>query len=60
MTEIKTTSDLLQILTPHEIDVLRTRFGLSEKLDTTTAIPPKGSTGDDGTGGVPAPAKPPT
>ena len=59
MTEIKTTSDLLKTLTPHEVEVLRTRFGLSEKPDVSTPMPTKGSNGDDGAGDVPAPAKPP-
>jgi len=59
MTELKTTSDLLKTLSPHEVEVLRRRFGLSEKPDVSTSMPPKGNNGDDGTGGVPAPAKSP-
>jgi hypothetical protein len=45
-------------LTQREVDVLRKRLNIGEKPKKNSAVPPEGSEGN-GSGGVPAPAKPP-
>ena len=60
MDKFETTRDVLSTLTPHQIDVLRRRFGVNEaelnKSDDSTTPPPS-SDEDDGSGGS-APAAP--
>ena len=60
MNASKTTHEVLASLTPREAEVLRKRFGLiNESEETATPLPP-GNDEEDGSGGVPAPAKPPS
>ena len=64
MTDPKSTHDALKQLTPREARVLRMRFGIlggsvDEDPEPTSTPPPK-SDEDDGSGGVPALAKPPS
>lgn len=46
-------------LTKREVKVLRQRFGNIEKAEDISSVPPKEGE-DNGSGGVPAPAKPPS
>jgi len=45
-------------LTKREVDVLRKRFGIVDKSEDNSPVPPEDGE-DNGSGGVPAPAKPP-
>jgi len=45
-------------LTVREVEVLRKRFNIGKKAKDDSSVPPNGSE-DNGSGGVPAPAKPP-
>ena len=60
MNEFKTTQDVLSTLTPHQINMLRNRFGMDEaavnQLDDSAVLPPSNDE-DDGSGGS-APAAP--
>ncbi|MDC0434541.1 hypothetical protein OAM69_02750 [bacterium] len=60
MNEFKTTQDVLFTLTPHQINVLRNRFGMDgaavNPLDDS-AVPPLSNDEDDGSGES-APAAP--
>ena len=54
MDEFKTTRDVLSTLTPHQIDVLRRRFGVNEaevNKSDDSANPPPSSDEDDSSGG---------
>jgi len=44
-------------LTVREVEVLRKRFDIGEKSEEDSSVPPNGGE-DNGSGGVPAPAKP--
>jgi len=46
-------------LTVREVDVLRKRFDTGEKPKDHSPVPPKDGE-DNGSGGIPAPAKPPS
>jgi len=60
MTDPKSTHDLLKQLTPRETKVLRERFGIvDDPVKSSSTTPTKGDD-EDGSGGVPAPAKPPS
>jgi len=60
MSEFKTTQDALESLTPREAEILRKRFGIPEKVKDPTPKKPPNDNNNGGTGGVPAPADPPT
>jgi len=47
-------------LTPREAEVLRKRFGLFEETKKPEPTTPPDSDENGGSGGVPAPAKPPS
>lgn len=48
-------------LSMREVKVLRQRFGNFEKSEDNSSVPPnEGEDEDNGSGGVPAPAKPPS
>jgi len=59
MTDPKTTHEALKQLTPREAEVLRERFGIVDDGEESISIPPSSSE-EGGSGGVPAPAKPPS
>jgi len=59
MTDAKSTHDALKQLTPREAKVLRMRFGIVDENPKFTSTPPLKSDEEDGSVGVPAPAKPP-
>lgn len=54
------TEKALEQLTPREAEVLRKRFGLFEESKKPKPTAPPDSDEDGGSGGVPAPAKPPS
>jgi len=56
----KTTHDALEQLTPREARVLRIRFGIIDEDPKSISTPPPKSDEEDGSGGVPSPAKPPS
>ena len=58
MTTERTSQDVLRTLTPHEIEVLSERFGTQVLPGDPTSSP--GSDDSEGSGGVPAPANPPS
>jgi len=60
MSELKTTQDALESLTPREAEVLRKRFGIPEKAKDPAPTKPTDDNNDGGSGSVPAPANPPT
>lgn len=55
MNNIKTTAEVIETLTEHQIEVLRKRFGLPEQHKPLPTQPPNDDE-DGGAGGVPAPA----
>jgi len=59
MSEPVDTEKWTDLLTPREVKVLRSRFGVTEKSEDDLSFPkpPKGG-GENGSGGVPATPKP--
>ena len=60
MRKAQSSLDILDTLTQHELETLRDRFKLPrENIERPADMPPSGSDDESGSGGVPAPAKPP-